>query len=154
MKDLFASLYEFFKPLYGSDLADHLFGLNPNNNGNYDARSLYVVVGVTCLLLSAAFVVGFYKLLDSPKFSRWFHWTIVLGVNWAINLLFGWWMPYKDLEKGNVAASLKDVIQSGNLWGFGFANSVWAIIFFILLSMIVRPFSRNCSTTPFATKFL
>ena len=153
MKDFFAPLYELFKSLYGSDLADHLYGLNPNNSGNYDARSLYVMVGFICILSTAAFVVGYYLKVTS-KYTRWFHWLGVLGVVWLINLFVGWWMPYKDFDSGNVAASVRDVIQPNHLWGFGFANSLLSIVFFVLFSIIMRRFSTNGSTTPFGTKFL
>ncbi len=149
MKDFFAPIYEVLKALYGSDLAEHLYGLDPSGTGDYNARSLYVTVGFLLIIITAAIVIAYYFLINSPRYNRWYHWMGFMGVNFIIHLCLGFYLPYLDFDKGNVAPTVKDVVDSGHLWGFGLANGLLSIVLFILLSIIVKRFSRNCSTVPF-----
>ena len=149
MKDFFAPIYELLKALYGSDLAEHLYGLNPDGTGNYDARSLYVTVGLLLFAVSAVTVVVYYIALNSSRYNRWFHWLGFMGLNFFINLGLGFYLPYLDLDKGNMAPIVRNVVNSGHLWGFGLANALWSIVLFFLLSLAVKRFSHNCSNVPF-----
>lgn len=149
MKDFFAPIYELLKALYGSDLAEHLYGLNPNGSGDYTARSLYVTVGLLLIIITAAVVGIYYFLLNSPRYNRWFHWMGFMAANFFIQLGIGFYLPYMDFDKGAVAPTVKNVVDNGHLWGFGFANGLLSVVLFFLLSIVVKRFSRNCSTVPF-----
>ncbi len=149
MKDFFAPIYELLKALYGSDLADHLYGLDPAGSGDYTARSLYVTVGFLLIALTASIVSAYYFLLNSPRYNRWFHWAGFMAANFFINLGIGFYLPFLDYDKGKIAPAIRDAIDTGHLWGFGMANALLSLVLFVVLSIILKRFSRNCSTVPF-----
>jgi hypothetical protein len=149
MKDFFAPIYELLKAFYGSDLADHLYGLDPSGTGDYSARSLYVTVGFLCIIITVFTVAAYYFIINSPRFNRWFHWLGFMGAVFFINLGLGFYLPYLDFDKGNVAPAVRDVVSAGHLWGFGLANALWSVVLFAILSILAKRFSRNCSTVPF-----
>lgn len=149
MKDFFAPIYEILKALYGSDLADHLYGLNPDGSGNYDARSLYSTVGILLFVVTAAVVVSYYILLNSARYNRWFHWLGFMGINFLLNLGLGFYLPYLDFDKGNMAPTVRSAVDTGHLWGFGMANGLLSLALFFIFSIVVKRFSHNCSNIPF-----
>ena len=154
MKAFFTNIYELFSGIYGRDLADHLYGLNPDNSGNTDARSLYVTVGVWMLTVTAAVVLAFYYWLNSAKYNRWYHWLGFMGLAAVINLFIGYYYPHLDVQAGNIADEIKVGIGESELWGFGFANALVSTVFFFIFSMLAQIKSRNCSNTPFALSSL
>ena len=150
MKSFFTNIYELLVSIYGRDLADHLYGLNPDNSGNTDARSLYVIIGVWMLIISAAVVLSFYYGLNSAKYNRWYHWAGFMGIAALINLFIGFYYPYLDYQAGNIADEIRPGIDTGSLWAFGIVNALVTMIAYFVFSMIAQIKSRNCSNTPFS----
>lgn len=149
MKDFFASMYELLISLYGQDLGYHLFGLNPNNSGDFDALSLYAYVGCAMLLTSIALPILYYKIIDSTKFDKTIHWFLLLLVHTVINGFVAFYLPFMDLQTGKMAQSAMDVVDSSNCVGFGFVNFIYAALFFCIISLLAMRISTNCRNTPF-----
>ncbi len=150
MKAFFGVIYEFFVSLFGPDLADHLYGLNPDNSGNTDARSLYVYVGLAMLIISVVVAALYYFVVNNTKYNRWYHWAMVMGINALINLFVGFYLPFRDYQAGAIADEVKPGIGMGNLWGFGFANAILSLFFFFIFSLILQNKSRNYANVPFS----
>lgn len=151
MTDFFATMYELFRSFYGQDLADHLYGLNINDTGAFDSASQYLSVGLTMVISSIFLALLYYKIVDSPRYSRWYHWLIVLAIAVIFNLFIGFYLPYLSWDTGKMATAVKNAIGTGNLWGFGFANAVLSLFWFFAASLIFKQrwVSTNCSTSPF-----
>jgi hypothetical protein len=149
MKDFLATMYELLRSFYGQDLADHLYGLNHNNTGAFDEQSLYVTIGLTLFVTSVALPVLYYKIVDKPQLAKLPIWFILALIHTAINTFVGFWLPYLDWDTGKMAKVVHDAIGSGNCWGFGFANGIFAFIYFFLVSYLLKRFSTNSKTVPF-----
>jgi hypothetical protein len=148
MKAFFVAIYELFVSLFGPDLADHLYGLT--NDGKTDARSLYLNVGLAMLVISLVIAALYYYVVNNPKYNRWYHWAIALGLNAVINLFVGFYLPFRDYQAGTIADEIRPGIGMGNLWGFGFANALVSLFFFFVFSMILQNKSRNYANVPFS----
>jgi hypothetical protein len=150
MKAFFVAIYELFASLFGPDLADHLYGLNPDNSGATDARSLYVYVGLAMLGISLVMAAIYYYGINNTKYNRWYHWSMMMGLNALINLFVGFYLPFQDYQAGAIADEIKPGIGMGNLWGFGFANAILSLFFFFIFSLILQNKSRNYANVPFS----
>jgi len=105
-------------------------------------------------------VLMFYYLINHPRFNRWWSWLIVLLINSALNLLYGWTLTLSDISNNVISDDLiyiRDVntndivtqkIVESNCVYFGIANAIIAAIFFIIFSLLLRWWSKNCSTCP------
>lgn len=153
MKDFFAVMYELFIGWYGQELGDHLYGLNPQTGSNYDSSSLYVIIGFIGLFSSLLITLIYYKFWDSPTYNTWKHWSLALLGNLIINFSLGFYLPYKDYQIGNIAPSIRDAIDTSDITAFAFGNIFWALIWFLLFSIIIRHFSKNNRLTPFGFKY-
>ncbi len=149
MKDFLATMYELLRSFYGQDLADHLYGLNHNNTGAFDEQSLYVTIGLTMFITSIVLPILYYKIVDKPQLAKLSVWLILALIHTAINTFVGFWLPYLDWDTGKMAKVVHDAIGSGNCWGFGFANGIFAFIYFFLVSYLLKRFSTNSKTVPF-----
>ena len=146
MRDFFANLYSLFVPMFGNDTDLFLKGLDDQET--YTFNSNYVTVGLILLIGSFLLVMLFYYVINSVRFSRWWHWLIVLGGNFILQLLLGYYLPFLDYDKGNISSLLQDSVETEHLWYFGFANALLSIFVFIAFSFSLRWWSRNCATTP------
>lgn len=149
MKDFFATMYELLRSFYGQDLADHLYGLNPNNSGTFDAQSLYPTVGLTMVVMSIVLPLLYYKILDKPNLAKFNVWVILTLIHVVVNIFIGFWLSYLDWDTGKMATAVHNVIGTGNCWGFGMANGIFAFIFFFIFSYLIKRFSTNSKTVPF-----
>ncbi len=147
MKDFFASIYELFTSLYGEDLGLHLYGHNGQAYETNGGQALYTPIGLAMVLSSLLVVLIFYYAINRPSFNRWYHWLLMMGMAFLGNALAGFYVPYLDVEASRIATDL--AVFEGNCVAFGFVNGLYSAVFFVLFSMALRWWSRNCSSTPF-----
>ena len=110
--------------------------------------------------ISFVVVMFYYYILNHPRFCKWWSWLITLGVNSLIALFVGYGvvvnkyvngyihdsLMFQRDEDGNILAVL---IGDGHCWGFGVANIFVAMIFFVVLSFLLKWWSGNAKHVPF-----
>jgi len=153
MNSFFATIYEIFLSLYNQSLGYHLYG--------YDCdytivnQSGYTFVGFWMIGISIAVAVLFYYVINSTLFNLWYHWLIMVFINAGINFF----VAYDNVNSDMLAHAIPEcfvkdpqsgliLIDSSSCIGFGFANSIVATIIFIIASLSIRWWSKNCSTCP------
>lgn len=149
MKDFFAPMYELFTSLYGDELARHLYGWNGQD---YSDPSLYASIGIYMLISSVLLASLFYIILNKPNFSRWYHWLLVLFVNFAISWFLGFWLAYIDFDTGNIAADIVTYIDVNNIVMFGLVSGVLSILWFSIFSILCRVLNRIVPTVAYNTR--
>jgi hypothetical protein len=152
MKDIFASLYELMKSFYGSDLADHLYGMD--EKGDLTRNALYNTVGILMLLSTVVIVVFYYLFLNTylntARYSKGSWWTGMFLLCLGFNFFMGFYLPYLDKDNGNIVnVKIAEAVGNQQFIGFGFANLIWSLMLFLILSFLVKRVSTNASTTPF-----
>lgn len=147
-------IYEFFIEFYNEQLAAHMFGYDCLTEG-FANRPLYSTIGLSTIAFSSFSVVLFYLLINHPRFNRWYHWLIVLAINSGISFILGFYRTYIDLDTQSICPDLLINPVTGNQQifisdciGFGFVNSILALMVFVAFSFAIRNLSRNCSTCP------
>ena len=157
-EELLGNMYCWFKGLYGHNLSEHLWGWE-DGTGDYTGILVYNSVGLWTLVISAIVMVLYYYVIDHPRFCKWWHWGIMAAGNSLIALLVGWYRAFSDYNNGLIANSLMyamdengeevQLITNSNCWGFGMANMIVAFIFFLVLSMLFKWWSKNAKKSPF-----
>lgn len=144
MTEFIAMIYEWFN--YSTGLGDHLRGLDVTCS-DFIGTDLYMQVFFIMLATNVFLFILMYLVIDkltssfSSKMSWWI--TAVLGA----------------LVSFGIAYSLPSTIQAceqlgfnaGDLMLYGFANAIWSIVTFALLTSF--PFPRNLSTNCRLTTF-
>lgn len=152
-------IYCWFKSFFGDNLSYFLWGFDPTTQA-YTNPNLYNFVGVIIISVSLLIVVGYYYIFNNPRYSKWWSWFIVLGLNSLIALFVGYaivrskyingFIPnglvYEMDTNGNI---LSQLIGDSNCWGFGFANFFVAAIFYIALSFLLKWWSSSAKHVPF-----
>ena len=129
MNDIFAPLFEFF--YYTVPFSDDLY-----------AEGLYSSLGLCNVLISLFFAVLFYYIINRPAFSKWYHWLIILLINFGVAFTLGVVLPQTKF----VALSIE---YQSEYYVFGFMNSLIASLFYFVISFIIRWWSTNAKRTPF-----
>jgi len=128
MNDFFAPFYEFF--YYSVPFSDDIF-----------AEQQYSPLGLTASILGVFFGVLFYFIINRPAFSKWYHWTLILTINFAVNFLIGTFLPQPKFVARNLH-------YSSEYYMLGLANGMFATCFYILFMLLFRWFSTNAKQTP------
>jgi hypothetical protein len=149
MRDFFAPMYELLTSFYGDELALHLYGWD---GVGYDATSLYVSIGIYMVISSVLLATLFYIILNKPNFSRWYHWLLILLINFIISWFLGFWLPYLDYDTGNIAADIATSIGTNNIVMFGLVNGILSIVWFSLFSGLCRLLNRIIPSVAYNTK--
>lgn len=154
---LFEIIYRWFTFLFGGDMADFLAGYAcPSKTvpgGGYIFVNQFVTYGIIALATAAFFMLLYYYVINHPRFNSWWSWLLMALIVGIINLFIGTKVSLNDLDAGNVQECL---INGGNggvntftCWMFGLANFLVSAIFFVILSIGLKWWSRNCKRSPF-----
>ena len=159
MDTFFGSIYSWFLSLFGDDLSYYLWGYDPATTA-YSNPNIYNLVGIITLAVSLVLVIVFYYIINHPRFCKWWSWLITLGINAIIGLFVGYGIVYTKFvngfippqlmyqydDQGNILAYL---IGESNCWGFGIANMIVSLLFFIVFTFIFKWWSSNAKHVPF-----
>lgn len=138
MNDFFAMLYEGFHPL------DWFYIYTDNFSNNMFGSGAYVTIGWIMLLTTFGLEVVYYYLISSfGKLFRniyWFIWLVFIAViNFAVaNYYSRMTMEDQGLEYG-----------FNEYFYFSMVNVLWAVVFSIIFSLILKIKSIKGSRTPF-----
>ena len=142
-------IFEFFyrlKGFYGERLFEHLKGWD-DSLMDY-ANNHFPVIFIVMMFITVVVFLFYYYFLNHPRFNRWWHWLIALGISGFFSLLCGYFTVMSDVWSGNIAPSLIDGIGPVNAMMFGIYNFVLSVLFFFLFSLLFRRWSRNCKHSP------
>lgn len=163
MKDLLGNIYCWFESLFGQNIGEYLWGYNCQTQ-DYSGNNLFNSIGLITIFISFLFVLAYYylplKLFNHPRSNRWWNWLIVLTISGFIAFLIGYGWTIDDFLDGNIGDCLMynrdeegniitQLIYGKDCWLFGLANILFATIFFIFFSFILKWGSRNCKYSPF-----
>ena len=152
MDNLFGSIYCWFESLFGLTLADYLWGLS----SPLSTTNQFISVGLWMFGISLVIVLLYYYVVDHPKLCSWWGWGIFLAVNAVVNFIVGWQWVLSDQYEGlmveidpstNMEVPLN--ITASNLLAFGTANAILSSLTFVIISLCVKWWSKNCSSAPF-----
>ncbi len=139
-------IYRFFSSFYGTDLDDHLCGYNCVTSV-FDKQNMCPMIGAITIGVAAVLVVFYYYILNNPRFCRWWHWLITMGISSVLSLFIGYGICNHQLQNGYIGQCLN--VTGANCWGFGFANFIVSAMFFFVISIGIKWWSTNCRRTPF-----
>jgi hypothetical protein len=159
MQDIFNSIYSWFESLFGSNLSEYLSGYNCVAE-DYSNPNMFNQVGLIMFFISLATALGYYYVLNHPRYSQWWHWLIAMLLTALINLFvaYGWvhsgfksgvigdCIMYTRDAAGNIISQLTRV---ADCWMFGVTNAIVSAGFFIVLSFIFKWWSSNAKHSPF-----
>jgi len=138
---------------YGAELFDHLKGWDDEIMDYNPAYYQFLSIFVSIFLAALVIFICYYYIGNNPRFNRWWNWLIELVL---VFIFAGWWgyhVVAVDIQNGAIASSIVDKISYNNAIFFGFYNAILASIIFILLTILLRHWSKNCKHSP-CTSFI
>ena len=146
--------FEFFyklKNFYGAELYEHLKGWDDAMmDYNPDYNQFPSICASTFAICCVAFVL-FYYVINSPRFNRWWSWFIVLIIVGGSAYGWGYQVVNVDVINQSIAPSLIAKIGLLNATMFGLYNSSLATVIFLVLSIGLRHWSKNCKHSPWVS---
>jgi hypothetical protein len=136
MNDLFSALYELFG--YIQDFSDNLYETGVN-----------IPVGIVMVLLSAVGMASYYFAINHPKFNRWFHWLLVVGVLALINFGIAWAMSDSALYDYFQGVNQEIPYSTIDFVTYSVVNAVWSVVFSFIFSLCMKWGSSNAKYSPF-----
>jgi hypothetical protein len=151
---MFKWIYSLFESWFGSGLNKYLAGYDCVNQATNTQENLFSPIGISTLIITGAIAILYYYAINSTRFNRWWSWVSMLGLSSIINAVLAFfWINgnYNDgsiqecLIKSDTGAILIDI---SNIIKFGLGNFVISVVFFIIISAIIKWGSRNCKYSP------
>ena len=124
-----APLFEFF--FYSVPFSDDLF-----------QEGLYSPLGISNLLISVVLVLSFYFIINRPHFSRWYHWLVILVINFFIAFTIGIILPQNKFVGLGINYDITEYLQ------FGLINSVISTLFFTVWTYLLKWWTGAAKGTP------
>ncbi len=150
MGTMYCGLFEDF---FGLELANYLWG---TSGAEGQTANMFIGIGLSMLGITAFLCALYYIILDHPRLSKWWGWSIFWGSNALVNLIVGWqWVlqHYHDnkmMVQNEVTGENEPLgISTSNIFAFGLTNMFLAMFFFFLFSCVIKWWSTNCRRAPF-----
>ena len=123
------------------DLLEALFTSSGFSDQMYN-RGLYDTIALVTIAVAWGMAAVFYYVINSVKFSRWYHWLVILILVLAITPVVGYVLNHGVFADNNLLYGPEEVkIQLVNL--------VYSALIFLAASLGIRGWSSNCRHTPF-----
>lgn len=129
LNEFFSMIFEWLG--YSGDFSDDLF-----------QEELYASIGLISLITSLFMVVAFYFIINRPKFSRWYHWLIMLLINFLITFLVGLLVPQNVFYGLNIEYEIMVYVI------FGLKTAIIGTLFFIIWTYLLKWWYGNAKGTP------
>ena len=129
MNEFFAQIYETLH--FNPELSPLMWNIG-----------LYSTLGIISILLALFSAILFYYIINSPKFSKFLHWLIILLAAGFISLVVGIVLLDNQFA-GLQEFSMIDYSQ------FSIWYSLVCILQFVIFSFLIRWWSTNAKGTPY-----
>lgn len=110
------------------------------SNAMYN-ENLYFVVALVTAIVAWLFAALFYYVVNSVRFSRWYHWLITLGVASILSAIINFIYP-------NSIFSDMGYDFDSQMFSFSVIDFVMTALLFTIASFSIRWWSSNCRHTP------
>ena len=129
INEVFASLYEtiYFSDPFSTDLFQ---------------ENLYLSLGIIGVVISLFLVISFYFIINRPHFSRWYHWLIMLTINFIIAFVIGIILPRNKFIGLGLDYEISEYIV------FGLMNALITTVFFIIWTYALKWWTGAAKGTP------
>jgi hypothetical protein len=99
---------------------------------------MYRVIAILTVILTWGIAAIYYYLIDSIRFSRWWHWLIMLTASALLT------------PTATIAYQNRELVGDYTLdiYNFAVASLAVTIVFFIIASFSMRWWSKQCRHTP------
>lgn len=145
------NFFDFFykwKSFYGPELYEHMKGwddscmcYNPDFN---QFPSLFLwTIGIVVIVF-----VLYYYIINSPRLAKWWHWLISLVIVAGLTCWVGFITVIVDVINQTITPSLQPYIGNNSAMMFGIYNMMLAVLFYFVLTLLFRRWSRNCKHSP------
>lgn len=119
---------------------------------------LWLFAAMFAMSVSMAYL--YYYVVDSPKFNRWYHWSLWLILSFLLVYGVSFWIGDSCASSALLSyAEAQKVAIDPSWWGYyditSLSNSLalnvalWGILISLLTSYVIRFRSINCRKTPF-----
>lgn len=148
MAEFFSRIFYWFSGMYGTDLDNYLY-CDPAEYNHY------LKIGLIVLSISLFLAIVFYYVigtaLKKPSWCTVKTWLITLLINSIANFVFGWQFTLNHFNLGLMVDDSGNQlpIDESNCVMFGLACAVVGLLFFFVISVIIKWGSRNASRVPF-----
>lgn len=152
MGDIFGKIYCLFEDLFGSELAEYMWG----NSSPEQTENMFGTIGFFMLIISLLVAIVFYYIVNHPQLNSLLGWGIFVLANSVINFCIAFGILVSDYfnssmfsidQTTNEQTTLN--IDYSNFIAFGLTNFLISIVAIFLISLIIKWKSVNCPTTPF-----
>ena len=146
MEDFFSLFYR--NNLYGEQLYYHLRGWDDASGGFVASADKFPTIFLVTFGTALLMFLAYYYIFNHPRWNRWYHWLLPLFVSIGVGFGLAYGIVTTDLSAGVIADSLAPYIGPGNAIMFGIYNGFLGGLWFFLLSLLLRSWSKNCKHSP------
>ena len=137
MNNFFANWYELLGFFEG--FSDDMFD-----------NSLYFPIGLCMVLIPIVLLTMYYYVLNSVKFSKWWHWLLLVVIICVINFCIAFGISYRNISDLYMDQNTAPSYALGTCcFSFSMINVLWSFVVSFVWSMIIKRGSTNCRRTPF-----
>ena len=135
MNDFFSNWYELLA--YLGEFSEDMYNEN-----------LYITIGLCMVLIPVSVLTLYYYAVNSVKFSKWWHWLLLVVVLGGINFGIAYSVSLNELsylyEQQN-----KGLPYVFEFLSFSLINMFWTFAVSLVWSLMIKWGSKNCRRTPF-----
>lgn len=105
-------------------------------------QGLYTVVAASTVAVAWSFAAIYYYAIDTVRFSRWYHWLLVMATAMFVAVSINTVYPESVFSGAGLDFSHR-------LFSFNIIDCVFVALMFLVASFSMRWWSKNCRHTPF-----
>ena len=128
--DLFESVSDYTNQFY--QLADDLM--------------FYDTIGIAMIAIVIVICLLYYVVINHARLNKWYWWLLFALVSSAICFGVSWFITDNNITNYYGNAGVPN--YSNDIFKLSYTVALYAFLFFLLLSVVIKRFCQNCRHTP------
>ncbi|MBO4699378.1 hypothetical protein J5690_07190 [bacterium] len=142
MNDFIASLFELWGNAQFGDFSNDMF--------QEGEGSFYLQIFLIMVILTIVVPVLYYYVIDNARLNRWYYWLLFNFGTAIVNFIFSWVCSSESIANYYYQEQLEcpsyGVVPYFTL---SLIVAMWSMIFFFVVSLIIKWKSKNSCYSPF-----
>lgn len=113
-----------------------------------DSLKFYDTIAIAMITIVISICLLYYVVINHARLNKWYWWLLFAIVSSAICFGVSWFITDSSIVNFYAGEGLAVPNYSNDIFKLSYTVAIYAFLFYLLLSAVIKRFCQNCRHTP------